>query len=122
MHGLLYFFHQPYAFLFRIEFLGLFEPGQFVLFYVEDREFQQFLLGSPLRDGEGDAFHFHVDGKGGDDFLGTALVAFPQFSDAQRQQFFWRLVHPFFIFKGIFAEFARYVGSVRTFCDGYVFA
>ena len=100
MHGLLYFFHQPYAFLFRIEFLGLFEPVQFVLFYVEDREFQQFLLVSPLRDGEGDAFHFHVDGKGGDDFLGTALVAFPHFSDAQRQQFFGRLVHPFFIFKG----------------------
>ena len=54
MQFLLYFFHQAHTSLFRIQFLRLFHAVGLVLLHVQDRKIQQFLLITPLGNGEND--------------------------------------------------------------------
>ena len=79
----------------------------FVLLHIEDGEFQQFLFVSPLRDGKDDIFQLHIQLKRHDDFTRKALVSFPHFDDAEREQFFFALIQSFLVFKGESLEIER---------------
>ena len=97
---LLYLFQQAHGPLLRIQLFGLLQAVGFVLLHIEDGEFQQLLFVSPLRDGKDDIFQLHIQLKRHDDFTRKALVSFPHFDDAEREQFFFALIQSFLVFKG----------------------
>ena len=100
VQGFLYFLQQAGGTLFRVQLLRLFQPVGFVLLHVQDGQFEQGLLVSPLRYGENNVFQLYVERKRNDNLAGVALVAFAHFDDAHGQQFLLAFVQPLFILEG----------------------
>ncbi len=112
------FAHQTHGLLFGIQFLGLFQAVEFVLFYVQPGEVQQLFFLSFLRNGLLGIALRQIYGKRDDDFSREALVSLAHLHDAEGQQFRVVLVQFFLVFEGEGLVDAA-VGDVQIVDVGY---